>query len=465
MFLFPITYLIAFLKTIKEFGKGHAQAILIFICVGLPMYINSLSITYMYGFDKAIGIMQFLKELVVLISLALVIWNLKKRSHFTTADWLVASFLGYTFIYSLLPIGSYDFVTRLLAFKSLSFFCVLYFVGRFIDARQVLLAKTLKLIGVITMLAALIVLVEYIRNEHLQINTGFTDFLVKYFDGEPSGNYGLIWTFETETGLKRFASLFGSPLEMGASMLLSLCFILAFYTKMDNIFDNTSEDTKYKLVLSKFGSLVLGASLICILLALSRASFIGYLVVIGLYAFITKNKFVLKLIYIGISVVVLYFIYFLTQTDIYDFVVESITFNNASSLGHLLEWLDGFEAMITKPLGMGLGESGRISMGSKDNTGGENQFIITGVQVGLPMLILYITIHVHLIIKAYKNIKNKSGKIRRLALMLFLFKIGIILPMFTSNTEAFIYISYLTWFLSGLFVNLTAEKRLLSKDF
>jgi hypothetical protein len=455
MFLFPITYIIAFLKTIKEFGKGRAQAILIFICIGLPIYINSLSITYMYGLDLAIGPLQFLKELVVLIALGMVMFQLKKMPKFTTTDWLVASFLGYTFIYSLLPIGSYDLVTRLLAFKSLSFFCILYFVGRFINAKTILLAKPLKWIGIITMIAAVVTVMEYLRNEHLQVSTGFTDFLVKYFDGEPSGNYGLIWTFETETGLKRFASIFGSPLEMGASMLLSLCFILAFYTQTNK----TEQDSKYKLVLSKFGTLFLIASFVCILLALSRASFIGYLIVIGLYAIITKNKMVQKLISVGIIMVVLYFIYFITQTDVYDFVVESITFNNASSLGHLLEWLDGFNAMVTKPFGLGLGESGRISMGTKDNTGGENQFIITGVQVGLPMLILYITIHINLIIKAYKNIEDKSGKLKRLAMILFLFKISIILPMFTSNTEAFIYISYTTWFLSGLLVNLIAEKK------
>jgi len=403
----------------------------------------------MYGFDKAIGAMQFLKELVVLIALGLILYQIKKKPKFTSTDWMVASFLVYTFIYAVLPIGSYDFVTRLLAFKSLSFFCILYFVGRLINTRQILLSKPLKMIGVMTIMAAIIVIIEYLRNEHLHVNTGFTDFLVKYFDGEQSGNYGLIWTFETETGLKRFGSIFGSPLEMGASMLLSLSFVLAFYT----------EGTK-KLVLTKFGSLMLVASFICILLALSRASFIGYLIIIGLYAIITKNKIIMKLIYVGISLALIYFIYFITQTDIYDFVVESITFSNASSLGHLLEWAEGFNAMITSPFGLGLGESGRISMGTKDNTGGENQFIITGVQVGLPMLILYITIHIQLIRVAYKNIQNKAFKIKRIALILFLFKMGIILPMFTSNTEAFIYISYMTWFLSGLLVNLTSENKM-----
>lgn len=455
MFLFPITYIIAFLKTMKVFGKGHAQAIVIFICIALPIYINALSVTYMYGFDKAIGPMQFLKELVVLLSLGIVLWQLKKRPKFTTADWLVACFLGYSFIFAILPIGSYDFISRLLAFKSLSFFCVLYFVGRFINARQVLLAKPMKLIGIMTLITACIIIVEFIRYEHIHVYTGFTDFLIKYFDGEQSGNYGLIWTFETESGLKRFGSIFGSPLELGASMLLSLSFVLAFYTKLNPIQTNS----KYKLALSKFGSLFLVASFVAISLAVSRAAFIGYISIIGLYAIVTKNRMLIKLIYVAISFSVLYLIYFIAQTDIYDFIVSTLTFNNASSLGHLLEWVDGLNAIVTNPIGLGLGESGRISMVNSDNTGGENQFIITGVQVGLPMLLLYITIHVHLIIRAYKNMENKVGKIKRLAMILFLFKIGIILPMFTSNTEAFIYISYITWFLSGLFVNLTAEKK------
>jgi len=444
MFLFPLVYIIAFLKALKELGKRNAAGLLIFICVGLPIYINALSVTNMYGFDWAIGVLQFFKELIVLLSFGLVVWQLKKKPRFTSTDWMVAIFLAISFLFALLPIGSYDFMTRLLAFKSLSFFCILYFTGRFINARQVLLAKLFKLIGVVSLLAAVVVLIEYLLNEHLHLHTGFTDFLVKYFDGEPSGNYGLIWTFETETGFKRFGSIFGSPLELGASMLLSLSFVLAFYTKASN-----------KLLLTKFGGLLMVASFIGILLALSRASLIGYLIILILYAFVTRSKLLIKLLYISLSILTLYFIYFISQTDLYDFVIESLTFNNASSLGHVLEWVEGLDAMLAHPLGLGLGESGRISMGTQENTGGENQFIITAVQVGIPLLLLYIAIHINLIKTAYRNLSNEAGKVRRLAMILFLFKLGILLPMFTSNTEAFIYLSYITWFLSGLLVNLT----------
>jgi hypothetical protein len=401
----------------------------------------------MYGFDKAIGPMQFAKELVVLIALGLVIFQLKQKPKFKSTDWMVLCFLMYSFIFAILPIGSYDFVTRLLAFKSLSFFCILYFVGRFINAKQVLFAKAFKMIGIVTMIAAFVAVYEYIINQHLHTQTGYMDFLIHYFDDESTGNYGLTWSFETETGLKRFGSIFGNPLELGASILLSLSLVLSFYTNEYN-----------KLKLTKFGSLFFVASLICVFLALSRASFIGYLIMIITYAFIVKNRWLIRLLYFLLSLFIMYFIYFITQKDIYNFVVESITFSNASSLGHVLEWVDGFNAMVAKPLGMGLGESGRMSMFSKENTGGENQFIITGVQVGVPMLILYVSIHISLMSAAYKNLTSKFGKLKRIAMGLFLFKIGILIPMFTSNTESFIYISYITWFLGGLIINLISTQ-------
>lgn len=449
MFLFPIIYIIAFLKTLKELGKKHASGIIVFICIGLPIYINSLSVTYMYGWEKAIGPMQSFKEIAVLLSLGIVLWQLKKMPKFTTVDWLVAIFLGYSFLYVLLPIGSYSMMNKLLAFKSLSFFCILYFVGRWINAKEVLLAKPMKLIGILTIVAAIIAVLEYIKGVHLHTQTGYSNFLMHFFDDEPSGNYGLTWSFETETGLKRFGSIFGNPLEMGASVLLSLAMVLAFYT--------SNAQTQNKLQLTKFGKAFLIASTICIFLALSRASFLGYISIILIYALLVKNKWLIKLIYIALTSTVVYFVYFITQKDVYNFVVESIRFSNASSIGHVLEWVDGFNAMLSKPMGMGLGESGRVSMFAKENTGGENQFIITGVQVGVPMLILYISIHLSIIVIAYKNCQSKMGKIKRLAMALFLFKLGILIPMFTSNTESFIYISYCTWFLSGLLINLNHQ--------
>ena len=112
MFLFPLIYILSFLKTLKEFSKANASALLIFIVVAMPIYINTLSVTYMYGLDSMIGVLQFFKELVVLFALFIVIFQLKKIPYFTTTDILVGIFLLYSFIFVLLPIGSYDFITK-----------------------------------------------------------------------------------------------------------------------------------------------------------------------------------------------------------------------------------------------------------------------------------------------------------------------------------------------------------------
>ena len=42
--------------------------------------------------------------------------------------------------------------------------------------------------------------------------------------------------------------------------------------------------------------------------------------------------------------------YFASE-DLYFFVMDTLTFENASSLGHLIEWFEGLESMIEFPRG------------------------------------------------------------------------------------------------------------------
>ena len=448
MFFFPLLYILAFLKTIKAFLHKNTAGIVAFLVVGLPIYINSLSVTHMLGFSSLVPVFQSFKEIIVVLALLISAYQLKKIPQLTYIDKYVLLFLAGTGLYLLLPIGSYPFISKLLAIKSLSFFCLLYAAGRFVSISKIKIANIYHTIGLMTLLAAAVTLYEYITYQHIHTKTGFTNFLIDFFDGEASGSYGLIWTFETETGLKRFGSIFGSPLEMGAAMILNVAVFFSYFTKANN-----------QITINKWSSTFFIASFVCITIALSRASFIGYVSVLFIYALITQNKKMARGFYIGFVIATIYFIYFLSQHNLYDFILESFTFTNASSLGHLLEWIDGMNAMFAKPLGMGLGESGRISMTAKENTGGENQFIITGVQVGIPLLIVYILIQVYLIKEAWKNKNSAFGKLRRIAMFVLLYRLGIIIPMFTSNTESFIYISYFTWFMSGLMVNMLEQQK------
>ena len=124
----------------------------------------------------------------------------------------------------------------------------------------------------------------------------------------------------------------------------------------------------------------------------------------------------------------------------------------------MIEWLNGLEAMIEKPLGLGLGESGRVANASGDNIGGENQLVIIGVQAGVIAMFTYLTIYIAILVLGLKQLKLAKGQFYTLALITVLLKLGLFIPMFTANIDAYIYVSFLSWFLSGLMVNLYQSK-------
>ena len=86
--------------------------------------------------------------------------------------------------------------------------------------------------------------------------------------------------------------------------------------------------------------------------------------------------------------------------------------------------------------------------------GGENQFIIIGVQVGIIALFLYLTIYILFIKTGLKWINQLKGKERKICMIVLLLKIGFFIPLLTSEVESSSYISYMNWFLSGLFISI-----------
>ena len=72
--------------------------------------------------------------------------------------------------------------------------------------------------------------------------------------------------------------------------------------------------------------------------------------------------------------------FLLASDDAVYFVIDTLTFNELSSLGYLFEWIEGFLTFTTFCIGLAM--SGNAS--SKDQLikiGGENQFLIYGVQM------------------------------------------------------------------------------------
>jgi hypothetical protein len=161
---------------------------------------------------------------------------------------------------------------------------------------------------------------------------------------------------------------------------------------------------------------------------------------------------------VGFALCVIYFLFLIRNKDLYEFILSTLTFEDSSSIGHVLEWLRGINAMVKSPLGLGLGSSGRVSAATGDHVGGENTFIVIGVQVGVIAMCVYMFIQGALLYYPAKWIRKLSGKERKIAMTLFLIKLGSIISLLTTNLEAHSYVNFLGWFLSGLFVNIVSKK-------
>lgn len=448
MLIFPIIYFSAFFIALKNLISRNKQGILVFLILGLPIYTTSLSVALQSGLGNLVPYMQPFKELLILITLGISLWELDKRIKFQTIDYAILAYFIYTLLYVALPIGQYSLGDKVIAFKSSSFFTFIYFAGRLFDPAKIYISKYFHYILVVFIGSAGILLFEILNEQHFQTLSGYSDFNFYFFNQEASGNYGLSWTFETSTGLRRFASFFANPLEFAASTLLTLAIIAGLYTNDDN-----------KITIDKLGIIALFATQFAIFFALSRSSLASYFIMIFIYALLTKKKLILNIIYIGFIAIVAYFTFFMlvTNPDLYDFIFETITFTNPSSVGHVLAWIEGIEAISANPFGLGLGESGRVAVSLSDTVGGENQYIIIGVQTGIIALLLYLWMHIYFIKTCWKWYPHLQGKERQVCLSLLLMKIGFIIPLLTSELESSVYISYMSWFLSGLFVQMISS--------
>ncbi|MFC4213104.1 O-antigen ligase family protein [Pedobacter lithocola] len=458
MIIFPIIYIFAFVLALSDVVNGKKDGFLIFLIFGLSIYTTVLSITFMLGFKSMIVYLQSFKEIFIVLILGMSIWNLKTKIKLHVIDYLILAFFGYTLLYVLLPIGEQGFIPRFLAFKTLSFFVLVYACGRLFKPKEIYLSKYFHYILLLSIAAAVVMLTEIIGNQHLQASTGYADYNFYLFNFEPSGNYGLTWTFESEGGYKRFASFFANPLEFASATIVAISVLAALYT-----------NDKYKIKLDSFGYISLSATLACIIFAFSRSAFISYFILLYVYSLITKRKLITNTIHICGVIVVLYIIYLFTkeqdQNDgIQMVIINTLNFSNPSSVGHLVEWIQGALAIIANPLGLGLGSSGRIGGSLGENIGGENQFIIIGVQAGVIALLLYLIIYILLIKNGLKWFYRLNGKEKKICLVITLIKVGLIIPALTSETESSSYISYLTWFFSGLFVSIISTKVAVSES-
>ena len=362
----------------------------------------------------------------------------KKEFSFSFLDKLISFFLFIVLVYLFLPIGEAYFISKLVYAKNIFLFGIVYFFGRNLKISLLNWNQILKILVVLIIILFFVAFLENFFGIHIHSLLNYAKYNLEINNIEPTGNYGLSWTFENQSARPRFASLFSDPLEFAASLIFLQSIVM--YNLIHSRF-RINKFYYFILLIIVFTSFIFAGS---------RASFIASFLVLFVSLLISRN---FKTFTIGLILVCSFFfyLYFFSNEEIRYIVQDTISFKNASSLGHLVEWIQGLISMFNNPFGVGLGMSGNAyGIDQTIKISGENQFLIYGVQMGILSLILYLMIlfygikHAMIVYFQSKDFQKKS-----LAFIVTLTKIGLLVPLFTANAELYIFVSLFSWFLIG----------------
>ena len=420
---------------------GRNITLLIFI-LALPFYTIFLSLVYkLTGNYPLIMGVKLWKELIPLILLSIIMlvrWKQLIRMRLTLLDVLVLLFLSLNILYLFIP-NNVELMNKFISFKNHSFFCIIYFLGRVIKISKHRQKNIVRLIIGVGVFAGIVAILEYFHFINVPDLAGLMNYTNSAFNQQTTGEYGLTWTFQTAFGARRYSSFFANPLELASSCILTGSAALFMIYGADI---TLMQRVKYKLL---FLLIISG-----LILSVSRASTIS-VVLVSILILLYHKKYISLLVLSGL--IIISFILLLGNLDFNQYFKNTVNFSNPSSLGHLIEWSEGGQSIISNPLGLGFGRSGpSAARFGDDQIGGESQFIITGVELGVLGLLLYILILSLSILNGFRGYKYIGGTAGGLCLISSLSRIGLVIPSMTSAINTYIFIMFVSWWLVGFSV-------------
>ena len=441
--LFLYFFILSFI--IKESIRKESIYPLLYIILFLPTY--SFFQILIYDLSQNIffvNLIKYSKDLSILFIFFIYLFG-KKTSVFkinwkiTKLDLLFISFSALIFFFMISPVGEANLLEKIIYGKNLLLISLVYFLGRNINYSFLDLNFINKTLVILTSLSCLIALIEFSFDTHLHSTINYSSFYLDLYNINPTGNYGLSWTFERPGPIKRFGSFFADPLEFSSFLLIGLSIVLF---KIPS--SKTSINRIYYFIFFVF--IITG-----IYLSYSRSVIISVFLMFFINLILIK-KYRLLLSLISISFLIGVGTYYYSSEETKYFILDTITFQNSSSLGHLVKWIQGILSITENPLGSGLGSSGNsLSVDNEISIGGENQFIIIGVQMGLLGLINYIGLIYYSIRNSYKLFNlEKDFQLKYLPFIVCCLKFALIFPLMTSNAEIYTFLSLFGWFIVGL---------------
>jgi len=436
-----LAYLVFIFLIIEKIYSGKLFYISFYFFLFLPIYsVFQLLIFKTTQNTLLIDLIKYSKDFVIYSSFIIFVIGYKKQLidinfKITILDKLIFLFSIISIFYCLIPLGEASFFAKAVYLKNILLIGISYFFGRNIEINAEKLQFIKKSIIIVFLFAFIVSSLEFLTGFHLHSLLDFGNYNLKLSGIEPTGNYGLSWSFERAPDRPRFASFFPNPLEFSANLLLFLSIPLYAIT-------HNSRALNFNLTILLLIS-------ICFFYAYTRASIISAFLMIFFALLVSKNYKVLIKIFLLVFFSLIIFFNFSNQDDLY-FILDTLMFKESSSLSHLLEWIQSILSIIENPFGIGLALSGNASTVDQSiKIGGENQFLIYGVQMGIFSFFLYSLILYKSISNSFYAYKNSKNFKKELCFIAGITKFGLIIPLVTSNAELALYISLTSWLLIG----------------
>ena len=432
------------LTVLSRVYNGKPVYLLFYIILFLPVYsVFQLVLYDAFQNSILINLVKYSKDFILISSFVLYLTGthqsfFNRKFKFSSLDVLILGFLSLAALYLFIPLGEATFLSKAIYAKNIFLIGIVYFFGRNTNLSFENWNKILKILIGLILFSFTIALSESIVETHLHSFLDYSKYNLEINDIDPQGNYGLNWSFESQGAKPRYASLFADPLEFSASLILFFVISLWYFIH-----------SKFRI--NKFFYLTLISIVVfSFFLALSRASMFSAVLVLILALYISKNY---KVLLMGGSFIFLlfFYLYFFSEEETRYLIQDTLSFQNTSSLGHLVEWIEGILSIYENPFGVGLSMSGNASgVDQSIKIGGENQFLIYGVQMGFVSIILYLLILIKSIWNSLRlYIKSSNSNIKSIGFITGLTKFGLLIPLFTANAELYLFVALFSWYLVG----------------
>ena len=438
--LFILIYLIIYIKSFTSISKGKFEYLLYFICVALPFYATLQAQTFdIFKSELLVAVIKFSKDLIFFYAFLVFLFGknesiINRSFNFSILDKLVLGFVILILFYSLIPLGEADFFSKVIYAKNILLIPFVYFIGRNIELSDEIYSNLKKIFLVIIASSSVFIFFEFIFSTHFHTLIDYANFNSIVNEIDPQGNYGLSWSFEGQGSRPRYAAFFADPLELSASLLLLFSFTLFFF------YDKTNTNYLIPLLLISF----------LFIMSFSRGAIVACFGIV-LFSLLIHKKYISLTKIFFTSFIVFLLLFYFGGDELQFLIIDTLKFENTSSLGHLIEWIEGILSILENPFGIGLAMSGNA--GGVDQSlkvGGENQFLIIGVQMGIPALVVYSLILFFVIIRSM-NSYNSSINLneKHISFTVACTKFGLLLPLLTANAELYLFVSLVSWLLAG----------------